>query len=220
MIPASEARSYHLPPSLFAVDDFSLSTGGAISRSIGEPDVFRISAGYLPPGADPAEIRIIFDDPAIMEIAVRAEFARALRRKRSDPARAVSLRDRLVAVKAGLGLSTKELAEVVRCARATVYLWLDPNYQGQVNDEAMERVAALERLTKTWNAFGVGALGARVHGMALEAEAGRSLFALLKEAPIDVARGEIALRAIADQCRAQIDASRRVDDLVARGFGA
>ena len=219
MIHASEARSYYQPHLLFTVDDFSLSTGGAISRSIGEPDVFRISAGYLPPGADPAEIRIILDDPSIMEIAIRADFARSLWRKRSDPTRAVPLRDRLVAVKAGLGLSTKELAEVLGCARATVYLWLDPNYQGQVNDEAMERLAALERLTKTWNAFGVGALGARLHGMALEAEAGRSLFALLKEAPIDVARGEIAMRAIAVQCHAQIDASRRVDDIVTRGFG-
>lgn len=209
-------RSQALP--LHALNDFSVSTGGAISRSIADPDVIRISTGYQTASSGQAEIHIILDNLAIKRFFAQAN--RGGKFARETPARAVPLSERLVAVKSGLGLSTKDLAEVLGCARATIYLWLDHAYQGQVNDDALERLAALEKLTRTWNAYGVGALGSRLHGMALEREEGRSLFALLKEAPIDVQRCEVALRAIADQCRLQIDASRRLEGLVARGFGS
>ncbi|HDR9037952.1 TPA: hypothetical protein ACU967_005971 [Burkholderia contaminans] len=207
-------------PAWWPLDDFAISTGGAISMSSVAPDVISIAAGYRSASDQPAEIRI---DEEALPVEYYAAYTRHLRTRVAPssavPARAVPLRERLMAVKAGLGLSTKELAESLRCVRASVYNWLDPSHQGQVNDDAMERLAALEKLTKIWNAYGVGALGGHLHGMALEGEDGRSLFALLKEAPIDLPRCEAALRAIADQCRAQIAASRRVDDLVARGFG-
>ncbi|WP_423194589.1 hypothetical protein [Cupriavidus sp. H18C2] len=218
MMQRVEIGQRSLPLPLHALNDFSVSTGGAISWSTANPDVIRISTGYQTASSEQGRIDIILDDPAIKRVFAQVYRGRSLARE--TPARAVPLRDRLVAVKSGLGLSTKDLAEVLGCARATVYLWLDPTYQGQVNDDAMERLAALEKLTRIWNAYGVGALGSRLHGMALEREGGRSLFSLLKEAPIDVSRCEVALRAIADQCHSQVNASRRLDGLVARGFGS
>lgn len=217
MMTRVEIGQRSLPLPLHVLNDFSVSTGGAISWSTANPDVIRISTGYQTTSSEPARVDIILDDPVIKQVFAQVYRGRSL--ARAPRARAVPLRDRLIAVKSGLGLSTKDLAEVLSCARATIYLWLDSTYQGQVNDDAMERLAALEKLTRTWNSYGVGALGSRLHGMALEREEGRSLFALLKEAPIDVQRCEMALRAIADQCRSQVNASRRLDGLIARGFG-
>lgn len=133
--------------------------------------------------------------------------------------RAVPLHLRLTSVKASLGLSAKELAEILHCSRAILYVWLKPAHGGQANGEALQRLASLEQLAKTWNAFEVGSLGGHLHGMTLQAEGGRSLYELLKDAPIDIERCEAALQAIARECQGQIAATRRVDELVARGFG-
>jgi hypothetical protein len=220
---AIEARTRLRPLTLLPFDELSVATGGAIFRPGATHDEVWITAGYQPTSAGPTDIRIAQDELPVDQYIVYLNRTRArVQTQTAVPlvqARAVPLRERLIATKASLGLSTKELAEVLCCSRAAVYNWLDPDYPGQVNDEAMQRLAALERLAKSWNAYGVGALGAHLHGMALEGEDGRNLYSLLKAAPIDVERCEAALRAIADQCRTQIEASKRVDELVARGFG-
>jgi hypothetical protein len=133
--------------------------------------------------------------------------------------RAVPLRERLSLVKATLGLSTKDLAEILHCSRAIIYVWLKPEHDGQANVEALQRLSSLEQLVKVWSTHGVGSLGGHLHGMALEAEGGRSLYELLKESPIDITRCGAALDAIAKECQVHIAATRRVDELVARGFG-
>ncbi|MDP9650806.1 hypothetical protein [Paraburkholderia caledonica] len=219
MMPTFTARATTMSHTRSPFNDLSMSTGGAISYSIVSPDVISIAAGYHPAWGGAAEIRIVEDQLSVAFYTAYANRVRPQAVPVAVSARAVALRDRLMAVKAGLGLSTKELAEVLACARQSVYNWLDPEYQGQPNDYAMQRLAVLERLTGTWNGYHVGALGAHLHGTSLVAEGGRTLYVLLKESPIDAARCEAALLAIADQSQAQIDNAQRVDDLATRGFG-
>lgn len=221
MIEAIERRAAVQAPTYWPLGDVPIATGGSISMDSAAPEIITLVTGYRPFGDEFTEVQIAQD--ALPLEWYRAYWSRLIARANAlatKPAIAVSLRERLMAVKAGLGLSTKELAEVLRCARSSLYNWLDSAYRGQANHEALERLSALERLTRHWNGYGVGALGSHLQGMALEGEDGRTLFSLLKETPLDLTRCEVALQAIAEQCRAQIAASQRVDDLVARGFGA
>lgn len=221
MIEAIERRAAEQAPTYWPLGDVAIATGGSISIDLDAPAVITFVTGYRPFGDDLTEVQIAQDAlPLEWYLAYCNRLADRANTLSAKPAVAVSLRERLIAVKAGLGLSTKELAEILRCARSSLYNWLDLAYRGQANNEALERLSALERLTRYWNSYGVGALGSQLQGMALESEDGRTLFSLLKETPLDLTRCERALSAIAEQCRVQIEASRRVDDLVARGFGA
>ena len=152
-------------------------------------------------------------------VRVHPRFHATMQPAKAPASRAVPLQQRLTWVKASLGVSARELAEILHCSRAIIYVWLKPEHDGQANAEVLQRLSALEQLAKVWNSYAVGSLGGRLHGMALAAEGGRSLYGLLKEAPIDVGRCEAALNAIARECQVQIAATRRVDELVARGFG-
>ncbi|CAM2159418.1 Transcriptional regulator (plasmid) [Pararobbsia alpina] len=209
--------NWNLP--LFA--DIGVATGGAVSRPEPSSNSIVISAGYQLRDDELTPLRFIVDHADLpieqlraIALAIHARVASA-----SIPRRAISLRERLMSVKAGLGLSTKELAEVLRCTRQSIYNWSSPDYAGQVNEDALARLTVLERLARYWNEFAVGALGSRLHGTSLQAEEGRNLYTLLTENTIDEIRCRAAFAAIARESRQQVARSHDLDDMVSRGFG-
>ncbi|MEM5440029.1 hypothetical protein AB4Y32_39945 [Paraburkholderia phymatum] len=134
---------------------------------------------------------------------------------------AVPLRDRLNRVKAAFGISSKELAAVLQCSRAALYNWLDEAYPGQVREDTLARLAVLERLAERWNGYEAGNLAAHLHASIVEHADGQrgDLFSLLTQEVIDEDRVAAALRSIATLSRQQVAEFRRVNDLMARGFG-
>lgn len=203
--------------SIVDLKSFTNATGGAIMTYAGS-DAFRIAAVYVASTDSPSVFSINDSDLPLGELAAYARNL-ATAGTRSKAPRAIPLRERLVNLKSVFGLSTKELAEVLNCARATIYLWLDETYQGQVNDDALKRLSSLEKLSQSWAGYRAGALGGSLHALSLEDEDGRSFFSMLKEPVIDSARCERALRAIANHCRRQIAVSQRLDERIAHGFG-
>jgi hypothetical protein len=203
-----------------------VATGGMVSRapaSHGATLVIMAGGfGRVLAQGDRQTVWLDVDDEVLFRIA-GAEIGIAANPVEASPRAAVSvpLRDRLNRVKAGFGLSSKEMASVLRCSRAALYNWLDENHQGQVRDDTLGRLALVEKLVDRWNGFGVGNLAAHLHSAIVEhADGQRSdLYSMLSQDELDEARVKEALSAIANLSRQQITESRRVDNLIARGFG-
>lgn len=111
---------------------------------------------------------------------------------------------------------------MLRCSRAALYNWLDENHQGQVRDDTLARLALLEKLVERWNGFGVGNLAVHLHSAVVEHADGHKsdLYSMLTQDELDEARINDALSAISNLSRQQATEFRRVDDLIARGFGS
>jgi hypothetical protein len=203
-----------------------VTTGGNVSlmRRDHDDSEIVILAGYspVPAGGDGT---VVFDmDSGLLETMVRHRLMTGLSASVAVPVAVpvpLPLRLRLNRVKAAFGLSTKELAAVLQCSRAALYNWLDQGYQGQVRDDTLSRLGVLERLAGLWNSYEAGNLAAHLHASVFEhADGERShLFSLLTDSVIDEERASAALQSIATLSRQQLAEFRRVDDLMARGFG-
>lgn len=140
----------------------------------------------------------------------------------SPEVRSVPLHARLISVKAALGLSSTELAAVLKCARSALYNYLDKTYTSQVKDETLRRLAQLEDLAEFWIKLQVGAPGHHLHTAVVPSKdvTKTSLFALLTADQLDNAAIRVALDAVARLCADDLREAARTDDLIARGFGS
>jgi hypothetical protein len=140
----------------------------------------------------------------------------------SPEAQSVPLHARLIRAKAALGLSSTELAAVLKCARSALYNYLDKTYTSQVKDETLRRLGQLEDLAEFWVKLQVGAPGHHLHTAVVPTKDGTktSLFALLTADQLDNAAIRIALDAVARHCADDLKEAARTDDLIARGFGS
>jgi hypothetical protein len=209
-------------------DRVEIATGGMVSRpsqSSQGASLLILASGYgrvLNRGERQTVLLDVDDEALIRIVGAQIEIAEATPKAPSRAAVSIPLRDRLNRVKAGFGFSSKEMAAVLRCSRAALYNWLDENHQGQVRDETLVRLAILEKLVVRWNAFGVGNLASHLHSAVVEHVDGQKsdLYSMLTQDALDEARVNEALSAIANLSRQQVTESRRVDGLVARGFGS
>lgn len=205
---------------------FEVATGGIISKRHEDEHGSQITiiTGYSRTPVHGAYTKVLFDvGDDVLSLIVDQQRAAAASTEEAIPKAAVSipLRDRISRVKAGFGFSSKEMAAVLRCSRASLYNWLAEDHQGQVRDEKLARLFVLERLVGQWNAFEVGNLAAHLHTAVVEHADGHrgDLYSLLTNEAIDEGRAYAAFQAIANLSRQQITESHRISELIARGFG-
>lgn len=131
-----------------------------------------------------------------------------------------SLRERLIRLKAGFGLSSRELAEILRCARSSLYTYLDNAKKSDVRPEVLRRLGQVETFIAFWEDFGVGSPGRHLHAALVDGPAGKtSAFDLLKTQELDENTVKMVLRSVADLSRGDLDEVAKTEDLVRRGFG-
>ena len=204
-----------------------VATGGIVSKfsgPVGGSRITIIAGDYsrtLERGEHKTVVLDVDDQALIRFVSGQMDFIEPVRKVVPRTAVSLSLRDRLTRVNAVFGLSSKEMAAVLRCSRAALYNWLAENHQGQVRDDTLVRLAVLETLADRWNGVGVGNLAAHLHTAVVEHADGQKsdLYSLLTRDELDEPRINEALSAIANLNRQQVAESRRVDDLMARGFG-
>jgi len=107
-----------------------------------------------------------------------------------------SFKTQIAAIRSALSLQMKELAEAVGVERPTVYSWI--NDQNSPQPTNRQRLHAIYRLAEQWNKLTSKPLGKALHHVDTE---GRSLFDLLREAPIPKSTIVDRLRVIAQAAK-------------------
>ncbi|MBN8508855.1 MAG: hypothetical protein J0L57_09620 [Burkholderiales bacterium] len=106
---------------------------------------------------------------------------------------------RLVAIQAALGLTTQDLAAALNLSRPQLYKWLDPSQDVRLQEAKRQRLDAVERIAKAWQARSAAPLRAVAHEPLAN---GRTVFELLAADAID----EAAVNAAFDELTAKLQA--------------
>ncbi|MHB1236071.1 MAG: helix-turn-helix domain-containing protein [Gallionella sp.] len=105
-----------------------------------------------------------------------------------------SVPERLVAIKAALGLNMSQLASVLKVSRQTVYNWEDG---GEMQDENRARMVLLEELAELWKSLCNWT--AQKYLNAPIGKTGATLLTLLSAVNLDQAEAKLAIKAVADK---------------------
>lgn len=109
---------------------------------------------------------------------------------------------RLVAIQAALGLTMQDLAAALNLSRPQLYKWLDPSQDVRLQEAKRQRLDAVERIAKAWQARSTAPLRAVAHEPLAR---GRTVFELLAADAID----EAAVNAAFDELTAKLQAQSK-----------
>lgn len=103
---------------------------------------------------------------------------------------------RLVAIQAALGLTMQDLAAALNLSRPQLYKWLDASQDVRLQEAKRQRLDAVERIAKAWQARSAAPLRAVAHEPLAN---GRTAFELLAadaidEAAVNAAFGELTAK--------------------------
>jgi hypothetical protein len=107
---------------------------------------------------------------------------------------------RLVAIQAALGLTMQDLATALNLSRPQLYKWLDPSQDVRLQEAKRQRLDAVERIAKAWQARSAAPLRAVAHEPLAN---GRTAFELLAADAIDEAAVNAALGELTAKLQAQ-----------------
>ena len=175
--------------------DISPWDRAVLSRRIA--DWARAGAWTVIPGGTPAS-RQDFDEHFVVEVLIADEpIARAASAIRSNA-------DIIAAIRSAFSLQVKELAEILKVERPTIYSWIkDQAFPTKQNQGRLQQVY---RLATTWNNLSSNPVGKAIREIGLN---GTSMLDVLKDDPIDESDVMRRLKSIAaDPAKSKLGSRR------------